>query len=140
MVPLVKYNAPKSTPEVVLDFTKYLTENFPLTRTKFLHWGVIQRERVGKNVIGLAAQMETGATLTWIRLDVALGFSTKPFDIYKVLHTAAHEYKHALQYDHMKPGTVENSTTEMRSCIEADAFATQVLPLFLASYNLPLTA
>jgi len=52
-----------------------------------------------------------------------LGFSKERRPLAKVLHTIAHEYCHALQYDQEKPA----------SCTEADQFGEQEAPKFLQS-------
>lgn len=112
---------PNNTPVLYQDFVDYLIATYPLKKTKHLIWEFMNREWCGGNKIGYSYTVEDEG-FYYTTCEVAMGSKAKPFDNEKVLLIAAHEYCHAMQYDLGEEG----------NCVEADAFADQVVPEFLS--------
>jgi len=113
-------NSHKATPQEAIDFAQHLLQKFPLNKAYQICIEFSSKNSVGKNAWGRAKNWNY--TKLCIHLEIALGFSKERRDLPGLLHTLAHEYCHALQYDRGEEG----------DCAEADKFADQIVPEFLS--------
>jgi len=120
--------AHKATPQEAIQFTQHLLDTFPLTKTHQICIEFSSKNSIGRQAWGRAKNWNY--TCLCIHLEIALGFSKERRPLAKVLHTVAHEYCHALQYDQEKPAC----------CKEADLFADKEVALFLEENLLMIKA
>jgi hypothetical protein len=98
MQPQINIAAPPTTPAILLGFVHYLSSTHPLHNTKHLYWIFQNRDLCAKGAKGFACA-GTYKGLKYTTLRIALGFLRSQRTEQELLHTVAHEYKHALQYD-----------------------------------------
>ena len=102
-------NAHKATPEEAIQFTQYLLQKFPIITKKQITIEFRPTNSIGRGNWGRTHNYQFNNT---IFLELALGFSKERRPLSGLLHTIAHEYCHALQYDQDR----------IACCKEADKF------------------
>jgi len=111
---------PKNTPQAYIDFVDFLVSTYPLRNTSHLIWEFTNRPEVAHKAWGINYNATyDGQKCT--TCNVAMGSLKMPRPIEKVLHTIAHEYRHAMQYDIGLEG----------DCTEADKFADKVAKAYI---------
>ena len=126
MTPLINIKAPDNTPPILIEFTHYLSKTYPLVSTKHLNWEFQNRYLCAKGASGFAFT-STYKEHRGTTLKVALGFRKEQRPIEKLLHTIAHEYKHALHFE--TPGRKRGHISDAEE-LEAAKFAEEVVPNF----------
>ena len=112
-------NAHKATPQEAIQFAQHLLQKFPLNKAYQICIEFSSKNSIGRHAWGRAKQWNF--TCFCIHLEIALGTSKERRRLANVLHTLAHEYCHALQYDQDHPA----------DCKEADEFGSKEVPKFL---------
>lgn len=115
-----KIKAHPATPTEATQFIAHLLHSFPLNNQRQFVIEFISTNNTGRHAHGRAFHWPVMGT---IYLEVALGNRRERRPLNKVLHTIAHEYCHALQYDQDRPAC----------CTEADQFGDKEAPKFLQS-------
>jgi len=108
----------KATPQEAIQFTQYLLQSFPITTRRQITTEFRSTNSIGRDNWGMAHDYKCNNT---IFLELALGTTKDRRSLPDLLHTIAHEYCHALQYDQEKPA----------SCTEANLFADKEVPRFM---------
>lgn len=116
---------PKGADPIFLAFFEWLKLNHPTSTLAGLHLELVNRAPFKVTGVKNPCNGVTNSSLPGMtrfsHMKVALGTPKAARPAEKVLHTIAHEYKHALQHDEDAP----------MNCIEANSFAAYVVPHFL---------
>jgi len=113
-----KIKTHKATPEEAIQFIQHLTKKFPLTNQRQLVIEFLSTNSTGRHAHGRAFHWPVMGT---IYIEVALGTRKERRPLSGLLHTIAHEYCHALQYDQERAAC----------CKEADLFGKKEVVAFL---------
>lgn len=128
---VIKIRPRPNTPEIVLRLIHYLHATYPLHLTKYLYWEFYNRDMAAHHAVGFAGSGEYKG-FVYTTLKIALGYRTSRIPVANLLHTVAHEFMHAIQYDRE---VKEKRTTSKARDEEADRFADEVINQFLQSMS-----
>lgn len=132
MKPIIAYKAHYSAPPQAKLFLDFLLTNHQTANTGRIQVELKATTWKKKNGCCVAQEFR-GSIHDTIR--VSVGTKEKPRSTPHILRTLAHEYCHVMQFD-----TLEGLKYDPSMCVEANAFASRVVPEFLTNRGIILVA